>query len=116
MSVSWAGSLLLVVADGAVWLVDVSDNSADQIWELSGEQGYADQLPNDNLLVTDADGGVVVEISPAGNVVWQFVSPVVPGASAGDPDEILDLDADVDAGANRIGKAHKYPADYPGLN
>lgn len=116
ISVSWAGSLLLVVADGAVWSVDVSDNSADRIYDLSGEQGYADQLPNDNLLITDADGGVVVEISTSGEVVWQFVSPVVPGGALGEPDEILDLDADVEAGANRIGQAHKYPAGYPGFD
>jgi len=115
LSVSWAGSLLLVVADGAVWSVDVSDDSADRIYELSGEQGWAEQLPNGNLLVTDADGGVVVEVAPSGEVVWEFVSPVV-GGGPGETDEILELDADVAAGENRIGRAFKYPADYPGFN
>lgn len=115
LSVSWAGSLLLVVADGAVWSVDVSTDSADRIYELSGDQGWAEQLPNDNLLITDADGGVVLELAPSGEVVWEFVSPVV-GGGAGAVDEILDLDADVPAGANRLGRAHKYPDGYPGFD
>lgn len=115
-SVSWAGGLLLVVADGAVWSVDSSSNDAEVLYELSGSNGYAEQLPNGNLLITDSDVGRIVELAPTGEVVWEFISPVINDGTGTSPDSVLDLDAEVPPGQNRIGRAHKYPANYPGLS
>lgn len=115
IAVSWAGGLLLVVADGAVFSVDTSTNEAQVLYELTGDAGYADQLPNGNLLITDSDAGRIVELAPNGETVWEFVSPVINDGTGTAPDEVLDLDADVPSGQNRIGRAYKYPAGYPGF-
>lgn len=114
-AVSWAGGLLLVVSEGAVYSVDTSDDSADKLYELSGDYGYAEQLPNGNLLITDSDVGRVIELGATGEIVWEFVSPVINDGTGTSPDQVLDLDADVPPGQNRIGRAYKYPASYSGI-
>jgi hypothetical protein len=61
------------------------DPLAEQIvWEFSGndgdnlsspEAGSCQRLPNGNTLITDSEAGRALEISPASEKVWEFVSP-----------------------------------------
>lgn len=116
-SVGWtiAGNLL-VVADGVVYSVNPATSESEELFELDGQSGFAEQLPNGNLLITDSEAGRIVELDGAG-VVWEFISPVVNDGSGNEPDSVLGLDAEApSSGENRIGRAYKYPTDYSGLN
>lgn len=43
------------------------------------------RLPNGNTLITESDGGRLVEVNPAGDIVWEFVNPV----RGGDGDRLI---------------------------
>ncbi len=44
-------------------------------------------LPNANVLITESDRGRLIEVSPAGRVVWEYVNPV----RGGDHDELIPI-------------------------
>jgi len=62
-------------------------------WVLRGgklnEPRDADRLPNGNTLVTDRRGHRVLEVTPTGEVVWEFYTPYQPydAERYGQPDE-----------------------------
>ena len=50
-------------------------------WELSGNLNWprdTDRLPNGNTLVTDTLNHRVIEVTPQGEVVWEFYAPWAP--------------------------------------
>ena len=59
---------------------------------ISGVQ----RLPNGNTLITEGTSGRLLEVTRAGEVVWEFISPVP-------------------AERNWIFRARKYPVNHPGL-
>ena len=78
------------------WTVD-----AEIVWQydqnfysrnISGVQ----RLPNGNTLISEGVPGRLIEVTPAGEVVWEFVNPI-----QGDN--------------KRVFRARKYAADYPGF-
>ncbi|MEZ5542341.1 MAG: aryl-sulfate sulfotransferase [Pseudomonadota bacterium] len=71
--------------------------------------GYAQELPNDNRLITMSMDGHLIEVNrESGEIVWEFVSPVV-GA------ELFCYLTEEQAQANFMFRALRYAADYPGL-
>ncbi len=60
---------------------------------ISGVQ----RLPNGNTLITAGVPGRVLEVTPDGEVVWEFLNPVPPDAR------------------QWLFRVRKYPADHPGL-
>ncbi len=55
-----------------------SGDGWDRTWELAGELSWprdADRLPNGNTLVVDSLNHRVVEVTPAGEVVWEVYAP-----------------------------------------
>ena len=58
---------------------------------ISGVQ----RLPNGNTLITEGTSGRLIEVTAAGDIVWEFVNPI--------PDR------------NWLFRARKYSADHPGL-
>lgn len=44
---------------------------------FSRRRGSAQRLPNGNTLITESDKGYVLEVTPAGEVVWKFANPDV---------------------------------------
>ncbi|EMA42445.1 arylsulfotransferase family protein [Halococcus saccharolyticus] len=53
----------------------------ERAWELSGGFNWprdADRLPNGNTLVTDTLNHRVVEVTPTGEVVWEYYAPWAP--------------------------------------
>src|SRR3546814_19873821 len=42
----------------------------------SGLRSAQQRLPNGNTLITESDGGRAIEVSPEGDVVWEYVNPV----------------------------------------
>ncbi len=64
------------------------------------------RLPNGNTLIDEGPQGILFEVTPAGEIVWQYVSPV---SGAGPiPQGATSTDTD-------IFRAYKYPATHPGL-
>ena len=59
---------------------------------ISGVQ----RLPNGNTLITEGTGGRLIEVTPAGEVAWEFVNPV-------------------NENNNWLFRTRKYAADHPGL-
>ena len=43
------------------------------------------ELPNQNLLITETDGGRAIEVTREGQVVWEFYNP----HGVGDDDELI---------------------------
>ncbi len=42
---------------------------------FSATRGSAQRLPNGNTLITESDTGYVFEVTPGGDVVWEFANP-----------------------------------------
>ncbi|EMA55587.1 arylsulfotransferase family protein [Halococcus salifodinae] len=58
-----------------------NDTGWKRTWELSGGFNWprdADRLPNGNTLVTDSLNHRVVEVTPTGEVVWEYSAPWAP--------------------------------------
>jgi hypothetical protein len=54
-------------------------------WRYAGDPKHAffsrvrsaeQRLPNGNTLITESDGGRLLEVTPAGEIVWEYVNPV----------------------------------------
>jgi len=73
--------------------VEVDPASGEIVWTWQGSpresfytasKGSAQRLPNGNTLLAESDRGRALEVTPAGDVVWEFVCPefVGPGKRA----------------------------------
>ncbi|MDF1545977.1 MAG: aryl-sulfate sulfotransferase [bacterium] len=69
-------------------------------------QSGIQRLPNGNTILTHAPNGEFREVTPAGEIVWQYQSPLFTGGSTVQG-------AVVDAATTF--KTFRYQADYPGL-
>jgi hypothetical protein len=61
--------------------------------------GAVQRLPNGNTLVTESEGGRVIEVTRDGEIVWEFHTP----HRAGDEDEFIAT----------IGRMRRLPPDHP---
>jgi hypothetical protein len=89
---------------------------AQMIWQygegffshfISGVQ----RLPNGNTLITEGNAGRLIEVTLEGDVVWEFINPMIADGFASSVDE-LDPEARI---RNWLFRARKYPAYHPGL-
>lgn len=92
-----------------VWTYTAPEPSDFFAGFLSGAQ----RLPNGNTLICDGAHGTFFEVTPSGEEVWRYVSPVIRG-------EILRQGEPVPGQgprgwANTVFRATRYAPDYPGL-
>lgn len=68
----------------------------------------AGRLPNGNTLVNSSDNGTIFEVTPGGQTVWKYVSPVgrTGPVTQGDPLAFRETS---------VFRAYRYAPDYPGL-
>lgn len=88
--------------------------SDNEIQHHCYRQGAAQRLPNGNTLVTSTQQGHLFEVTPAGEVVWEFVNPIMKGQPKAffcDATESLPGKS----ATNMIHRAYRYAPDYPGL-
>ncbi len=80
---------------------------------FSSEISGAHRLPNGNTLICAGVVGHLFEVTPAGEMVWQYVNPMVRGGILAQGE----LPGKDDRGHlfNAVFKVHRYAADYPGL-
>jgi hypothetical protein len=95
--------------DKPVWHYEARNRTDFFSSEISGAQ----RLPNGNTLICAGVIGHLFEVTPAGEVVWQYVNPVVRGAILAQGQQ---PDKD-DRGhlLNAVFKVHRYAPDYSGL-
>jgi outer membrane protein assembly factor BamB len=65
-------------------VVEVDPRTDELVWEyrapegetfFTATRGAAQRLANGNTLITDSERGRVFEVTPSGNVVWDFRNP-----------------------------------------
>lgn len=75
-------------------VVAIDPSTGDVVWEYRGSDetpfysrtcGTAAELPNGNLMVTASDSGRAFELTPGGEIVWEFYNPF----RAGEGDEYI---------------------------
>ncbi len=77
-------SRILEVDPATGGIVFSYDGSDDKPLE-SKLRAAVTKLPNGNYLITESDGGRLLEVSPQGEIVWEFVNPV----RGGDNDQFI---------------------------
>jgi uncharacterized protein (TIGR03437 family) len=78
------------------------------------DMGGAERMPNGDTLICYATLGLLEEVTSAGEVVWQYVNPVVQaGPLTQGQTPALDP---TNENMNAVFKVQKYAPDYPGLS
>ena len=80
---------------------------------FSSEISGAHRLPNGNTFICAGVVGHLFKVTPAGEMVWQYVDPVVRGGILAQG-EVPGKDVRGHL-FNAIFKCHRYAPDYPGL-
>ncbi len=80
---------------------------------FSSEISGAHRLPNGNTLICAGVVGHLFEVTPAGEMVWQYVNPMVRGGILAQG-ELPGKDMRGHLW-NAVFKVHRYAPDYPGL-
>lgn len=61
--------------DGQVYLIDLESREVHR-WELPYPPGlYGYLLPNGNTLITEGMSGRMFQVTPQGQVVWEYINP-----------------------------------------
>lgn len=92
-----------------------------EAWDSSSfysqRQGASQLLPNGNILITSSNRGHIFEVTKGGDVVWDFVNPIIrglPKCTLHDDDRNVRIQHH-DFLSNMIHRAYRYGKDYPGL-
>lgn len=111
-------------------VVEVDMKTGDIVWEykangynsfFSYRQGAAQRLPNGNTLVTSTQQGHLFEVTKDGEVVWEFVNPIMKGKSQGIFSDRVDVLVNKKGEPlknmfnNMVHRAYRYGPDFPGL-
>ncbi len=67
-------------------VLEVDPNTGNVLWSFSGtdddpldssdNRGGAQRLPNGNTLINESNAGRILEVTPDGSVVWEYVTPI----------------------------------------
>jgi hypothetical protein len=66
-------------------IVEVDPGDGKIVWQYAGEAGHffqsmirgdQERLPNGNTLITESDGGRLMEVTRADQIVWEFINPI----------------------------------------
>jgi len=104
--------------------VEIDPKTGDVVWQFasrhtnsfnSHRQGAVQRLKNGNTLITSTHGGHVFEVTPEGEVVWEFVSPIFAGKTKAvvNNSDAFPFNAHIDSMINMVHRAHRYGEDYP---
>ena len=96
------------------------EQESEIVWSYAADGFYsritsgAQRLPNGNTFITEGFHGRLIEVSPDGETVWEFVNPKTRNGLVrqGDPPNPEGIDV---RDRNSLFRVHKYPLDYPGF-
>lgn len=80
----------------------------------SPRYGGSQRLPNGNTLICNSDKGEFLEITPAKEIVWKYINPVISSGALTQGVVTTDT-ADVWIINNQVFRSYRYGLDYPGL-
>jgi outer membrane protein assembly factor BamB len=75
-------------------VIEVDPATGGIVWTYSGNdrrrlhsliRSAQQRLPNGNTLITESDGGRLLEVTPDGDIVWEYVNPI----RAGDHEQLI---------------------------
>ena len=93
-------------------VAEIDPNTDEIVWEYRAEcpsdfysavTSGAERLPNGNTIICDSVPGRIFEVTYEGELVWEYISP------------FMGFRKDVGTYGGKTFRAHRYPADYPGL-
>jgi hypothetical protein len=99
-------------------VIEMDPNTGKIVWEYksgSPTSFYADhisnaeRLPNGNTLICSGMSGHLFEVTPAKEVVWEYINPLIAKSTT---NWMEDGSREKNNGMFRV---HRYGADYPGL-
>ena len=99
--------------------VEVDITTGEIVWEyeshmsnsfFSYRQGAAQRLPNGNVHITSTHGGHFIEVTPKGEIAWEYVSPIRLGKPVC---YFSDENAMHNGMFNMVHRSYRYGADYP---
>jgi len=106
-------------------VIEVNPATGEIVWQyasrgsnsfFSYRQGSAQRLPNGNVLVTSTQQGHLFEVTAEGEVVWEFVNPIMAGqAKPVFSDRENNVPNEYQMFTNMIHRAYRYAPDYPGF-
>jgi hypothetical protein len=72
-------------ADGFSRVIEFNPRTMEIVWSYSGTplsplksalRSWQQRLENGNTLIVESDGGRIVEVTPKGEIAWEFLNPV----------------------------------------
>jgi PGF-CTERM protein len=76
--------------------------------------GGVERLENGNTLVTWGVRGTFIEVNPDGEVVWEYINPVVDTGPLNQGDDIPQSQS-ANSYKNKVFKTHRYNSSFPGF-
>ena len=98
-------------------VIEVDPATDEVAWEYRGDPPIsfysyhisgAERLPNGNTLICEGAPGRIFEVTPVGEVVWEYINPFLGQSGFGVGGSISGL-------ANSVFRAHRYGYDHPAL-
>jgi len=93
-------------------VLEIDPAGKDVVWQYKGQPPYtffsphisgAQRLPSGNTLICEGIWGRIFEVTPEGEIVWEFISPYA--IPEGHPSGL--------SGSNQVFRAYRYTADGP---
>jgi len=90
-------------------VIELDPRTHKTVWEYRAKPAYtffsphisgAQRLPTGNTLICEGQWGRLFEVTPEGDIVWEYVSPFMGPDRAGDP-------------SNEVFRAYRYTEDSP---
>ncbi|HEX2237961.1 MAG TPA: arylsulfotransferase family protein, partial [Gammaproteobacteria bacterium] len=103
---------------GASRVIEFNPTTCKIVWTYSGDdqrffnsriRSDQERLPNGNTLITESDGGRLIEVTKKGEIVWEYVNPVRGGGGT-------DLVPVLYFGVHRIAPASLEPSFRESIN
>ena len=92
------------------------EREAKVVWSYIADGFYSrwgsgvQRLPNGNTLITEADAGRLLEVTPDGETAWEFVNPISRDGLIRQGDSTR---SDTGRSLNSLFRVRKYPVDHP---
>ena len=95
-------------------VLEVSPETSEIVWEYQGDPAIsfysyhisgAEHLPNGNTLICEGAPGRIFEVTPAKEIVWEYINPIFGTSTRGTGG----------TRSNSVFRAHRYGPDHPAL-
>ena len=98
-------------------VIEVNPSTNEVAWQYRGDPPIsfysyhisgAERLPNGNTLICEGAPGRIFEVTPVGEIAWEYINPFLGQSGFGVGGSVSGL-------ANSVFRAHRYGHDHPAL-